>query len=584
MGTSGVDPITLAAVVGALDSCVREMTITIRRAAMSPVLAIGNDFSNAIFDSRAQMVLQGQDQPVHLGAMMAACKEVAGYFGAELSPGDLIYHNDPRTGGSHLQDMTLYKPIFCKDRLVFWAVCRAHMNEAGGPMAGGYNPLAEEIWAEGIRISPVKLSDRGKIRADVIDLLATNLRTRRQFHGDLRAQIATCTVAERRLTRLVERYGVDLVEVCMATWLDRAEELMRAEIRSIPDGEYEGRSLVEDDGHGSGELEIHAAVAVTGDQVRVKLRAPRQTRSYINSYAANSVGAVYLGLITFVDPSIPHNEGMYRPIAVDLGAPGSLVNAEEPAACSMSTSTPYGHIAEAVRTALAGAIPERAGGGWAKICLECFTGIDPRTGEIYAYWCHLGLGGGGAFRGSDGEPAVGPVEVAGAAMTGDIELIEYMLPLQVRRYELLPDSSCPGRWRGGWGTIAEIEPVGHACQVSFMGDGMRYPPGSVLGGGSADDRARVFKKWIVRREGIESIRLHTIQQVSPGDFVRLNSAGGGGVGEAVERPLEFIEQDLRNELLSVPAAEDAYGVSLERNSKGALVASRPGSPSTPPVD
>ncbi len=146
------DAITLAVVAGALDSAIREMTITMRRAAMSPVLAIGNDFSNAIFDGQPCMVLQGQDQPVHLGAMIFAAKGVATYFGDNLAPGDVIYHNDPLSGGSHLQDMTMYKPVFFKDELLFWTVNRGHMNETGGPVSGGYNPLAEEIWAEGLRI------------------------------------------------------------------------------------------------------------------------------------------------------------------------------------------------------------------------------------------------------------------------------------------------------------------------------------------------------------------------------------------------------------------------------------------------
>src|SRR5437660_25545 len=234
-----VDPVTLAVVSGALDNSIREMTITMRRAAMSPVLAIGNDFSNGIFDGQARMVLQGQDQPVHLGAMIFACKEVARYFGSDLAPGDVIYHNDPRTGGSHLQDMTLYKPVFVEGELAFWTVNRSHMNETGGPVAGGYNPTAEEIWAEGLRISPVKLYEAGRPRQDVIDLLSTNFRTRRQFRGDLGAQLAACTLAERRLVQLVDRYGLATVRSCLDALLRRAEDLMRAEILGMPDGSYQ---------------------------------------------------------------------------------------------------------------------------------------------------------------------------------------------------------------------------------------------------------------------------------------------------------------------------------------------------------
>jgi len=560
-----VDPVTLAVVSGALDNSIREMTITMRRAAMSPVLAIGNDFSNAIFDGDARMVLQGQDQPVHLGAMIFACKEVAKYFGTDLAPGDVIYHNDPRTGGSHLPDMTLYKPVFVGDELAFWTVNRSHMDETGGPVAGGYNPSADEIWSEGLRISPVKLYAAGRRRRDVVDLLSTNFRTRRQFAGDLAAQLAACTMAERRLLSLVERYGLSIVKACLDGLLDRAETQMRAEISRMPDGEYVGTAMVEDDGHGSGELEIRAIVRIAGDRLDIAMSGPPQTHSYINSYAANSVGAVYLGVLTYIDPHIPHNEGLYRPLNVDLGPKGSLINALEPAACSMSTSTPYGHLTEAVRTALSKALPDRAGGGWAKICIDCFTGVDPRSGEPYAYLSHMtGWGGGGAFSGHDGEPAVGPIEVAGAAMTGDVELVEYMLPLEFHRYELRPDSGCPGRWRGGAGTEVEISPIDHTTTVSFLGDGMKYPAPPANGAGVPSDSKRAFRKWVVEPHGtLSTVPLHSFRQLDPTQVLREFTAGGGGVGNPMQRSLDEVLSDWRNDLVSLDSCRADYGVVID---------------------
>ncbi len=558
-----LDAVTLAVIAGALESAIREMTLTMKRTAMSPVLAIGNDFSNAIFDGQPNMVLQGQDQPVHLGAMIFATKGVAKYFGDDLHPGDVIYHNDPMTGGSHLQDMTLYKPIFFEDELMFWAVNRGHMDETGGPVAGGYNPLAEEIWAEGLRISPVKIHHRGKRRQDVIDLMATNFRTRRQWLGDLGAQLAAVTIAERRLMHILERYGVDTVRACMGILLDRAEARMRAEISEMPDGEYFGATMIEDDGHGSGDLELGATVKIDGDEIHVKLHAPPSTRSYINSYPDNTKGGIYLGIITFVDPAIPHNEGMYRPVSFDLGPPGTIVNAREPAACSMSTSTPYDHIAEAIRIALAKAMPERAGGGWAKIAQDVFTGIDPRNGDHYAYLSHLIWGGGGAFWGQDGEPAVGPLEVAGAAMTGSVEIIEHMVPLHVARYQFDPDSASSGRWRGGWGTIVEIGPVDHTTQVNFLGDGMKFPPPSMLGAASPHNTRRVYRKYLIGPDGSETMRLHTVRKVSPDHYLEIHCAGGGGVGNPFERDPQAVLADVRSGLLTVETAREEYGVVID---------------------
>lgn len=561
---SAPDPVTLAVVAGTLDSTIREMTITMRRAAMSPVLTIGNDFSNGIFDGQARMVLQGQDQPVHLGAMIFAAKQVVRYFAGALEPGDVIYHNDPATGGSHLQDMTLYKPIFFKGELVFWGVNRSHMNETGGPVAGGYNPLAEEIWAEGLRISPVKLYAGGKPRQDVLDFLMTNFRTRRQFGGDLAAQLATANMAEQRLVQLLEHYGINTVKDCLEALMDRAEDMMRRDIRSMPEGEYHGKSVIEDDGHGSGELEIRATVKIQAEQLQIALEAPPQTRSYNNSYAANSMGGVYLGVITYVDPNIPHNEGMYRPLTVDLGPKGTVINATEPAACGMSTSTPYGHIAEAIRNALAPVLPERAGGGWAKVCIDCLTGIDPRNGDPYTYLSHMtGWGGGGAFWGQDGEAAVGPIEVAGAAMTGDIEVVEHMLPLQIQRYELDPHSAGAGRWRGGWGTLLEIAPVGHTSQIAFLGDGMKFPPPGVMGAGIASDAERVYRKYIVGSEHAKRVQTGSVHSIRPGEVLQIHVPGGGGVGLPYDRDPERVVADVRNGLITVDNARADYGVAIE---------------------
>ncbi len=566
LSETDVDPITLAVVAGALDSAVREMSITMRRAAMSPVLAIGNDFSNCIADGMARMVTQGQDQPVHLGAMIFAVKEVANYFAGDLTPGDAIYHNDPRTGGSHLQDMTLYKPVFIEDELLFWTVNRSHMNETGGPVAGGYNPLAEEIWAEGVRISPLKLYEAGKPRQDVIDLLLTNFRTRRQFRGDLGAQLAACTLAERRLIALVEKYGKNEVRRCCTLLLDRAEQLMRAEISKIPDGEYHGRAVVEDDGRGSGVLEIRSTVRVMGDEMAIRLDSPPSVRSYINSYAPNTMSAVYLAVLTFVDPNMPHNEGLYRPLKVDLGEPGTLVNAVEPAACGLSTTTPLENVVEAVRNALAVAVPEMAGGGWAHACVNSLFGVDPRHGEPYAYYSHAtGWGGGGAYWGSDGEPCIGSVGAGAAAMTGDIEIIEHATPIHIHRYELAPDSASPGEWRGGLGSVFEFSIVDHEALMTQFGDGMTYPPPSVLGADSPLNDERVYRKWILRgpEQIPEVVDLHCVRTIQPGERVLINVPGGGGVGPAFARDPAAVTEDVRNGFITVERASAEYSVVVD---------------------
>ena len=159
-----VDPITLAVVRGALETTQREMTLTLEKTARSSVFNVAHDYSNALFNHRAEMILQGQDIPIHLGGLMPAMKAVAKYFGDDIHEGDVIYHNDPVMMGSHILDCCMYKPVFHKGKLVFWSVCKGHVTDIGGPVPAGYNPDAKEISAEGLRIPPVKLWDKGRPR------------------------------------------------------------------------------------------------------------------------------------------------------------------------------------------------------------------------------------------------------------------------------------------------------------------------------------------------------------------------------------------------------------------------------------
>jgi N-methylhydantoinase B len=297
----------------------------------------------------------------------------------------------------------------------------------------------------------------------------------------------------------------------------------------------------------------------------IRLDSPPTVRSYINSYAPNTMSAVYLAVLTFVDPNMPHNEGLYRPLKVDLGEPGTLVNAVEPAACGLSTTTPLENIVEAVRDALARAVPERAGAGWAHACVNSLFGVDPRHGEPYAYYSHAtGWGGGGAYWGTDGEPCIGSVGAGAAAMTGDIEIIEHATPIHVHRYELAPDSASPGEWRGGLGSVFEFSIVDHEAFMTQFGDGMTYPPPSVLGAGSPFNDERVYQKWILRgpEQIPEPVDLHCVRTIEAGERVLIGVPGGGGVGPAYDRDPAAVAADVRNGFVTPERASVEYGVSV----------------------
>ena len=560
-----IDPITLAVVQGMLESTQREMTLTIEKTSRSSVFNIARDYSNALFLGTGEMILQGQDIPIHLGSLMPALRTVAAYFGDDIHPGDVFYHNDPAWGGSHIIDCCMYKPVFYQDELVFWTVSKGHVTDIGGPVPAGYNPEAKEIYAEGLRIPPLKIWDRGIERRDVVNFILTNVRSRRLQAGDMRAQLAAVTIGERNLIGLLEKYSKDVAMDCMAELLDLAEHQMRAFLSAIPDGTYHGKSVLEDAGHGYGDIEIAAKVEIAGDTMAVALSSPPQIPYFINSYAANSLSGVYLGVMMFAQLPPPYNEGLYRPIAVDVGLEGSLTNAKEPAPHANCTTTPSESITDAVRMALEQALPEKAVASWGHSNGLNIAGQDYRSGEEYVSMILATIiSGGGASHKTDGWPAVGPQCCFGALTSGDIEILEYQYPIVIHRYGLMTDSGGAGKLRGGSGTHWEVEPLHDPMTVVMFGEGRRYPAQGALGAASKLCEPKVGRALYHKKDGtVEEIKTNRIVEIEPGERFANQNPGGGGVGDPSERDRDKVLEDVRNGFVSVQAAWEEYGVRVE---------------------
>ena len=378
-----IDPITLSVVRGALETAQREMTTTLEKTARSSVFNLAHDYSNALFDHLPEMILQGQDIPIHLGSLMPAMKAVAEYYGDDIHEGDVIYHNDPVMMGSHILDCCMYKPVFYKGELVFWTVCKGHVTDIGGPVPAGYNPDAKEIYAEGLRIPPIKIWEKGVRRRDVINLIHSNMRSRRNQEGDLNAQYGACAVGERNMIALLDKYGVETVRGAIEELKNMADHHMRSLISSIPDGDYHGEAVLEDSGHGLGDMTISADIVIKDSDVHIKITSPPQVPYFINSYAGNSMSGVLLGLMMFAQVEPPYNEGLYRCVTVDLGEHGTLCNAKEPAPHVNCTTTPMETLTDAVRMAFEAAAPERVTASWGHSSGINIAGIDPKTGEQY---------------------------------------------------------------------------------------------------------------------------------------------------------------------------------------------------------
>jgi N-methylhydantoinase B len=561
MSHSKVDPITLSVVRGVLETTQREMTLTLEQTARSSVFNLAHDYSTALFNATPEMILQGQDIPIHLGSLIPAMKSVAKYFEGDIHDGDLILHNDPEYGGSHIIDTCMYYPVFYEGELVFWTVCKGHLTDIGGPVPAGYNPAATEIYAEGLRIPPLKLWDRGKPRNDVINLLLSNMRARRDQQGDFNALIGACKVGARALIALMDKYGKDTVQTCIAELLNMAEAHMRSLIAKVPDGTYTGTAILEDAGHGFGDFDITATVTITGDSCHIAIQSPPQIPYFINSYEGNSHSGVYLGLMMFAQLPPPYNEGLYRCVSTDMGPKGTLCNAKSPAPHMNCTTTPMETLTDAVRLAFEQAAPDKVSASWGHANGCNIAGWDKRHDEEYVTMVLASIiSGAGATANQDGWHACGPECCFGALTSGDIEMLEHSYPIIIHRYSLMEDSGGAGRNRGGSGTCWEVEPLDTPMTLITFGEGRRIPAMGAAGAKSAMVAPKIGSLELTRNGKTEVITNNVIETIHPGERAANRNPGGGGFGLAFQRDIARVVDDVRNGLVSEKGARLDYGV------------------------
>ena len=541
-----------------LETTQREMTLTLEKTARSSVFNVAHDYSNALFNP-PEMILQGQDIPIHLGGLIPAMKAVARFFGNDIHEGDVIYHNDPAYMGSHIMDCCMYKPVFYKGELVFWTVCKGHVTDIGGPVPAGYNPEAKEIYAEGLRIPPVKLWDKGKPRNDVINLLLTNMRSRRDQEGDLRAQLGAVSVGERNLIALLDKYGLDTVRECVDELMDMADRHMRHIIHSLKDGTYEGTALLEDAGHGFGEIKIKAIVTIAGDRCEIKIESPPQIPYFINSYEGNTMSGIYLGLMMFAQVDPPYNEGLYRCVSADVGPKGTLCNAVEPAPHVNCTTTPMETLADAVRLALEQAAPERAVllGPFQRNQHRGLRRAQPR--ELHDHGARV------ADLGRRCDTIHGRMARLWAAMLlRRAELRRYRAP-RVFLSHRDPSLRLGPRQRGRRQESGRLRHGVGGGADRPRDDGREFRRGALLPGPRRQRRCKRQARFEVGAHRTEARRpggrrKNSIVKIQEGQRVAAINPGGGGWGNPLERDPEMVASDVHNGLVSVEAAREEYGV------------------------
>ncbi|MBT4043659.1 MAG: hydantoinase B/oxoprolinase family protein, partial [Rhodospirillaceae bacterium] len=309
---SDVDPITASVIQHRLVAVAEEMGEAMLRTSYSQIMNSSRDFSTAICGPEGRLVSQAEHIPVHVGALPWAVKAVVEFFGDDVHQGDVFLLNDPYHGGSHLPDLTAFVPVFAGDRLIFWTVNRAHHSDIGGATHGAYNATATEIWQEGLRVPPIRLYEKGEIRADLMQLLTINVRLAKDFQGDLAAQIGSVRLGERRLEALMEEFTPDVVVDAVEVILNSAEQQARGVISSWQDGVYHGVAVLDDDGRGNDDIAIRAKVTIEGSDLEIDLsESDDEVTSFVNSSHANMQSGVAMALAFLLDPETPKNDGSF---------------------------------------------------------------------------------------------------------------------------------------------------------------------------------------------------------------------------------------------------------------------------------
>ncbi|HXP03135.1 MAG TPA: hydantoinase B/oxoprolinase family protein [Stellaceae bacterium] len=532
--TDRIDPIVVSVIQHRLLAIVEEMGEAMLRTAYSQILNSSRDFSTAICDLDGRLIAQAEHVPIHVGALPFAARAVTEFFGADIHPGDVFLLNDPYHGGNHLPDLTAFVPVFAGEKPRFWSINRAHQSDIGGATHGAYNASATDIWQEGLRITPLKLYDRGELRRDVMQMIATNVRHPRDFRGDLAAMIGSAHVGERRVLALAAEFGWEVTDAAIEAVLDGAERQTRAVIAEWPDGVYFGEALLDDDGRGNNDIHIRATVTKAGSDLTVDLSDSHdQVTSFVNSSYPNMYSAVVVALSYLIDPHTPKNDGTFRPVTV-IAKEGTVVWAKPGAPVTLATNHCAQEILEAIVKALAPACPERAMAGWGRRFRIAIQGRDPRNNRPFIWHFFQARPGGGASSAGDGWPGGGEWQAAGGIKFGSLEVTEVRFPLFFKRHEFRPDSGGDGQYRGGPGGIVEmVIEIEEPALANTAGDGVVHGACGILGG--ADGAPHRYMLYSANREPRAIRTKETGLVINPGDRLVLESGGGGGWGHPAER-------------------------------------------------
>src|SRR5438445_1579358 len=542
-----LDSTTVEIIRNSLVYASEEMGIALRNSAYSPNIRERMDHSAAIFDNQARLLAQAEHIPVHLGSLpwgLVKTLEYCDLQGIDLEEFSMIMVNNPYQAGTHLNDVTVIRPIYSSNRLVAYTANKAHHADVGGKVPGSISIDAKNLFEEGVVINPRYLIRKNRLVNRAVTALSSKSRTPTERIGDLKAQTAANITGERRVIELVEKHGRKMFEQACEESLKKTEQLMRLRLSKIPSGTYRAQDQLEDpDGH---DIQLQVTITLSKGRLKVDYTGTdSQVSNPLNAVYGVTLSGVYYVTRTLPGDDVPAKHGAFTPITIHAPE-GTILNPTFPHPVAGGNVETSQRNADLLYRAFSKAIPDKvpadSGGSMNNIMLG-----GTYKGRNWAFYETIGVGL-GARKDSDG------IDGIQANMTNTmntpIEEIERSYPLLIKQYELRPDSSGLGRHRGGTGIIRSYQALADDITVTVLADRGRNRPQGLFGGGpGARTKVTLSKNKRGKPMKVRS-RVKTTIDLDKGDIIEIKTAGGAGYGRPERRPRSRIKLDLENGIVN----------------------------------
>ncbi len=565
ISAAGIDPITFEVLNNAFTAVVDDMGTMLEKVSFSSVTSIGKDYACCLGTPEGEVFSRGAGGlPLITGSASQRITAVLQTIPREdIHEDDMILHNDAFLGGTHAQDVTTVMPVFWEGDLVAYVMAASHWPDIGGAVPGSFNSDADSTHGEALLIPPVHILREGRWQDAVERIILRNVRIPEVIRGDLRGLVEACRTGRGELLKLYRKYGSDLVEREMYTVMEHSERLLRQAFAKVPDGKYTWQDQIDRDPGSDSEdpLPVEMEMTIDGENATFDLsRSAGQAVGPVNAPLSATHSAV-ASVLKAVFHEIPYNDGFFR--AVDIVAPpGTVFNAQWPRPISGVAAAAGEKVVSLMHGCLIQVLPERGMASPTNLVNISVHGTDRRGGKETEYVMYVWLCGGWGGRPGLRDNNTHLMPLGAGTSLQPAETLERLYPVVFEAWELQPDSEGAGLHRGGFAFYNPFHISHGNATINCQGDRGRSSGWGFAGGEAPPHGNRlIYAKGTPDEIAVDVMSAGT--RLQEGVSVDYLQGGGGGWGNPLERPPEWVVDDVNDGLVSVERARDTYGVVVE---------------------